>query len=73
VKYTLTLDPSVEGEAQWPPDKKIIALCGTNLKDLVCKDSASNSIKINFGPEGYKFNGFLQDSGERFADHDGIM
>lgn len=29
IKYALKLDPTIEGEAQWPPDKKLIALCGT--------------------------------------------
>lgn len=48
-------------------------MCGTFIKGLICNDASSNSIKINFGPEAYKFNGFLQDSGEKFADHDGIM
>jgi len=43
------------------------------MKELICNDSSSNSIKVNFGPAAYKFNGFLEDSGERFGDHEGIM
>lgn len=57
IKYALKLDPSVEGEAQWPPDKKLIALCGTFIHGLICNDASSNSIKVNFGPDGNKFNG----------------
>jgi len=72
VKYNLKLDPSVEGEAQWPPDKRLLALCGTFIKGLICNDASSNSIKINFGPENYKFGGFLQDIGETYRDHNGI-
>mmetsp|Transcript_97241 Transcript_97241/g.209682 ORF Transcript_97241/g.209682 Transcript_97241/m.209682 type:complete len:101 (-) Transcript_97241:814-1116(-) len=72
IKFGLKLDPTVEGEAQWPPDKKVVALCGTNIKGLICNDPASNSIKINFGPESSKFSGFLQDSGDLMMEHEGV-
>lgn len=73
IKWTLKSDPSVQGEATWPPDKTTIAPCGTHIANITCNDGSGGSIKINFGPERKTFTGFLQDTGESYRDHDGVF
>lgn len=72
IKWSLKSDPNVAGEAAWPPDKATVAPCGTNIANMVCNDGALGSVKVNFGPAGAPFPGFLQDAGESFRDHDGV-
>jgi len=72
IKWGLKTDPSVQGEATWPPNKINLAPCGTFITNLSCNDGSNNSIKINFGSAIHSFSGFLQDAGETYRDHEGV-